>query len=109
MREIATQLNAQTDLCLAIPDEDGEPEELLEGTLAPPPAHLPTLIAMLPTLNRPSIVILDAFDSFASHARQALLYCLLDSVQSCRAGGGRHGLAVVGLSTRIVSVTISTK
>lgn len=48
------------------------------------------------------IVVLDAFDLFAEHARQALLYCLLDTVQSCRAGQGSRGLAVVGVTSRIV-------
>jgi len=55
------------------------------------------------TLPRPTIVVLDAFDLFTSHARQALLYCLLDTVQSCRAGEGRKGVAVVGITTRVVS------
>lgn len=55
------------------------------------------------SLPRPTIVILDAFDLFTTHARQALLYCLLDTVQSCRAGEGRKGVAVVGVTTRVVS------
>ena len=55
------------------------------------------------TLPRPTIVVLDAFDLFTSHARQALLYCLLDTVQSCRAGEGRKGVAVIGITTRVVS------
>lgn len=53
---------------------------------------------------KPVVVVLDGFDLFAEHARQALLYCLLDTVQSCRAGEGSRGLAVVGVTSRIVSL-----
>lgn len=60
-------------------------------TALPPAAHLPALIGILPTLARPTIVVLDAFDLFALHPRQSLLYCLLDTVQSCRAGGSGNG------------------
>lgn len=56
------------------------------------------------TLSRPTIVIVEAFDLFTNHARQALLYCLLDTVQSCRAGEGRKGVAVVGVTSRVVSL-----
>ncbi len=55
------------------------------------------------SLPRPTIVILDTFDLFMGHARQALLYCLLDTVQSCRAGQDRNGVAVIGVTSRVVS------
>lgn len=81
----------------------------------PPHTRLSSLISALPTLSRPVVVVLDAFEMFTSHARQALLYCLLDTVQSCRASGtgaeaGKSakvkakvlgGLAVVGLTPRV--------
>ena len=51
-----------------------------------PSSHLPGLISALPALGRPVVVVLDGFDGFAAHARQALLYCLFDTVQSCRGG-----------------------
>lgn len=66
------------------------------------------MIATLATLSRPTIVILESFDLFAQHARQALLYCLLDTAQSCHANNtassskspGAGGLAVVGITSR---------
>lgn len=68
------------------------------------------MISTLTTLPRPTIVVLESFDLFAGHARQALLYCLLDTVQSCHAhtsGGastssnaGAGGIAVIGVTTR---------
>ena len=65
--------------------DEGEEEGALDGNILVP-AHLPSIIGALPCLGRPVIIILDAFDGFAGHARQALLYCLLDTVQSCRGG-----------------------
>lgn len=64
---------------------------------------------MLPTLARPTILVLDAFDLFALHARQSLLYCLLDTVQSCRAVAGNRGIAVVGVTTRVETINILEK
>lgn len=75
----------------------------------PPPSHLLALIAMLPTLARPTVLVLDAFDLFALHARQSLLYCLLDTVQSCRAVTGSKGIAVVGVTTRVETINILEK
>jgi origin recognition complex subunit 4 len=90
----------------------------------PPTAHLPSLIATLPTLGRPVILLLDAFDLFALHPRQALLYCLLDTVQHSQAGAmGAHlsglaetseakawsGLAVVGSTTRVDTLELLEK
>ena len=75
----------------------------------PPPSHLLALIQMLPTLARPTILVLDAFDLFALHARQSLLYCLLDTVQSCRAVAGNKGIAVIGITTRVETINILEK
>lgn len=107
MREVAYQLTHQTGVTFNIPtDEDGHeqanqaaepgPDEQVDFT--PPAAYLPALISQLTSLKRPVIVVLDAFDLFVAHPRQALLYCLLDTAQSCRAGDGRNGLLVVGAS-----------
>lgn len=50
--------------------------------------------------SKPLIFILDDFDRFAERdERQSFLYCLLDIVQSKRRKGG---MAVVGVSTRVV-------
>lgn len=78
-------------------------DEILLIAAQPPPSQMSSLVTTMGTLSRPTIVVLDAFDLFTAHARQALLYCLLDTVQSCRAGQGRKGVAVVGVTTRVVS------
>ncbi|KIJ56687.1 hypothetical protein M422DRAFT_62634 [Sphaerobolus stellatus SS14] len=89
MREIARQVQEQIGPTTLM-GEEGSMEEEDENDLADmnllAPAHLPSIIGALPCLGRPVIIILDAFDGFAGHARQALLYCLLDTVQSCRGG-----------------------
>jgi hypothetical protein len=115
MREIAYQLNHQTGSSFAVPEDDvedmtpGGEEEDIQYNFAPPAAYLPTLISQLPTLSRPVLVLLDAFDLFIQHPRQALLYCLLDTVQSCRAGPGRNGLLVVGMTTKVNCINLLEK
>lgn len=69
----------------------------------PPQSHQASLVTTMSSLPRPTIVIVDDFDLFAMHARQALLYCLLDTVQQCSAGEGKKGVAVIGVTTRVVS------
>ncbi len=75
----------------------------------PPSSYLPTLISALPTLTRPTVLILESFDLFAIHGRQALLYCLLDTVQSCRAGKDSSGIAVIGVTTRVDTINLLEK
>jgi hypothetical protein len=66
-------------------------------------SYAETLAYLLATLRRPDrtvaplVVILNEFDQFANHGRQALLYNMLDTVQS-------HGspLAVIGITCRLV-------
>ncbi|KII95171.1 hypothetical protein PLICRDRAFT_169848 [Plicaturopsis crispa FD-325 SS-3] len=112
MREIARQLSNQTGTSyLTDEDDEAEAEEanpFVENTpnlSMPPPSHLPALISVLPTLSRPTVVVLDAFDLFAEHPRQSLLYCLLDTVQSCRGSG----LAVIGVTTRVDTINLLEK
>ena len=129
LREIATQLLLQTGTSLfmdsdaVVPSptaaDDNEnpfidPPEVAHQTLAepmriPPFSQLHVLIPMLLTLNRPVIVILDAFDLFALHPRQSLLYCLFDAVQSCRATPENRGIAVIGLTSRIDTINLLEK
>ncbi|KAG8904363.1 hypothetical protein FRB99_001864 [Tulasnella sp. 403] len=111
MREMARQLVRQTGASYTLPveDETGASTSMPVSAEMIPPTHLPSLISTLVTLPRPTIVVLDAFDLFALHPRQALLYCLLDTVQACHAhsnrAGGRgttaSGIAVIGVTTRI--------
>jgi origin recognition complex subunit 4 len=75
----------------------------------PPSSYLPTLISALPTLARPTVLVLESFDLFAIHGRQALLYCLLDTVQSCRAGKDSSGIAVIGVTTRVDTINLLEK
>ncbi|TFK98588.1 origin recognition complex subunit 4 C-terminus-domain-containing protein [Pterulicium gracile] len=110
------------DLLVDDNEEDDEPNPFLSPDRASssssypvlptalPPAHrISSLISTLPSLPRPTIVILDALDLFALHTRQALLYCLFDMVQTSRPGGGRKGVAVVGVTTRVDVVTLFEK
>lgn len=53
--------------------------------------------------------MLESFDLFAIHGRQALLYCLLDTVQSCRAGKDSRGIAVIGITTRVDTINLLEK
>ncbi|KAI0053529.1 hypothetical protein FA95DRAFT_1632062, partial [Auriscalpium vulgare] len=115
LREIASQLAQQTGHSYDLEtspgeDEDDNPFTSVDPSIPlPPPSHLPTLISSLPSLARPSIVILEAFDLFALHGRQALLYCLLDTAQSCRASNSSKGIAVVGVTTRVDTVNLLEK
>lgn len=123
MREIAYQLGQQTGQSFSQPDEgdiydeqndnpflDRPNSETIQiGMELPPSSHLPALISVIPTLSRPTIIILDAFDLFALHPRQALLYCLLDTVQGCRTSMSNKGLAVVGLTSRIDAINLLEK
>jgi len=117
IREIAWQLSHQTGKRIAIDDEeegdnpDANEEEMDQQDVAslPPPAYLPSLISTLPSQPKPVVVILDAFDEFALHGRQALLYCLLDTTQSCRVGSGLNGLAVIGVTNRVDTINLLEK
>jgi len=119
MREIAYQLNQQASSTFLpdvpdITDEDENPfivsePEALAGLDSIPTAHLHALISCIPTLPRPTIVVLDAFDLFTLHPRQSLLYSLLDTVQSLRQGAENKGLAVVGLTTRMDTINMLEK
>ncbi|KAJ3555828.1 hypothetical protein NM688_g2361 [Phlebia brevispora] len=121
VREIARQLAEQTGKSL-LPSEDAEagvaeeeenpfldtpPEDNVFAL--PPPAHLLALISMIPTLPRSTVIVIDAIDLFALHARQALLYCLFDTAQSCRAGTGTKGIAIVGVTSRIDTINMLEK
>ena len=75
----------------------------------PPSSQLHTLIPMLSTLDRPVIVVLDAFDLFALHPRQSLLYCLLDTVQNCCASSRNRGIAVIGITNRVDTIQLLEK
>ncbi|KAL6309532.1 origin recognition complex subunit 4 C-terminus-domain-containing protein, partial [Sparassis latifolia] len=118
IREIARQLASQTGNSLlpadAEKDADEDPEnpfiDTADTTITlPPPAHLLALISVIPTLSRPTVIIIDAFDLFATHARQSLLYCLLDTVQSCRASKANKGVAVIGVTTRVDTINLLEK
>jgi len=125
MREIAYQLGQQTGRSFLQVDNDDDDSFIEQdenpffdrqesqsgaiGLALPPSSHLPALISAITTLSRPTIVVLDAFDLFALHPRQALLYCLLDTVQGCRTNMDNKGLAVVGITTRIDTINLLEK
>ena len=112
LREIARQVVEQTGskAFQNVEDDDNPFDDDGIDMLPPPPSHLPSLIAALPSLSRPVVVVLDAFNIFTEQPRQALLYCLLDTVQSCRASStSQKGLAVIGVTTRLDVVNFLEK
>ncbi|KAF7344489.1 AAA domain-containing protein [Mycena sanguinolenta] len=105
MREIAYQLSQQTGKSfLAAADDDGvagtedadeEPNPFLEtpnpvSMTLPSSTHLPALISLLPSLSRPTIILLDAFDL-------------------CQAKPGNKGITVIGMTTRVDTVNLLEK
>jgi len=102
-------LTQQTGNTFLSENEDVSEGEEEDPISLPPPAHLPSLISVLPSQPRPVVVILDAFDCFALHGRQALLYCLLDTAQSCRVGEGNNGIAVIGVTSRVDTINLLEK
>lgn len=89
--------------------DDSNAESGYSTMSLPPSSHLHSLIPALLTLKRPVIVILDAFDLFALHSRQSLLYCLLDTVQNCRASSESRGIAVIGVTSRLDTIQLLEK
>ncbi|BEI81172.1 hypothetical protein CcaverHIS002_0203320 [Cutaneotrichosporon cavernicola] len=97
----------------AAEDED-EPTDADAGDAAYAPTTLPShLLALLTTPSpRAIIIVIDEFDLFTEHARQALLYCLLDVVQSVQTGPVERtprGLAVIGLTARVDTLLLLEK
>lgn len=92
--------------------EDEDEEEETAGDFAPTtlPSHLLALLTQ--PSPRAIIVIIDEFDLFTEHARQALLYCLLDVVQSVQTGPvettGR-GIAIIGVTSRVDTLLLLEK
>jgi len=110
LREISRQVAKQTQKAFGTELEDNVDEDELGQSLnSTPSSHLPSLISSLPTLGRPTILVMDSFDLFAEHGRQALLYCLLDTAQSCRAGTSTKGIAVVGVTSRVDTINVLEK
>lgn len=68
------------------------------STLAATLAHILQLLSTHTLGKRPLVLVLDQFEQFAQRPRQALLYCLLDAVQS---SSYAPGLVVIGTSTRV--------
>lgn len=108
LREMARQIRAQGGTVTSLDalqlqvdenGEGGESTEHPEHTIDIGQSTLTALLTLLAASALPIVVVLDEFDLFAAHARQALLYCLLDCAQG---GRRRGGLAVVGTTCRFV-------
>ncbi|WWC64824.1 uncharacterized protein I303_107438 [Kwoniella dejecticola CBS 10117] len=87
-------------------DENNE-EEYAPTTL---PSHLLALLTQ--PSPRAIIIVIEEFDLFTEHARQALLYCLLDVVQSIKTGpveSTGRGVAVLGVTTRVDTLLLLEK
>ncbi|WVQ77021.1 hypothetical protein IAR50_006700 [Cryptococcus sp. DSM 104548] len=88
-------------------DDQGDNEEYAPTTL---PSHLLALLTA--PSPRAIIIVIKEFDLFTEHARQALLYCLFDVVQSVRSGPvgtTPRGLAVLGITPRIDTLLLLEK
>lgn len=87
--------------------DDDDDEDYAPTTL---PSHLLALLTA--PSPRAIIIILEEFDLFTEHARQALLYCLFDVVQSVKTGPTEstpRGIAVLGLTTRVDTLLLLEK
>ncbi|OWT36056.1 origin recognition complex subunit 4 [Cryptococcus neoformans Bt1] len=87
--------------------DDDDDEDYAPTTL---PSHLLALLTA--PSPRAIIIILEEFDLFTEHARQALLYCLFDVVQSVKTGpigSTPRGIAVLGLTTRVDTLLLLEK
>lgn len=95
-------------------EKEGAEAEGDTGDATYAPTTLPSHLLALLTQPSPRsiIVILDEFDLFTEHARQALLYCLLDVVQSVQTGPVEttpRGLAVIGITSRVDTLLLLEK
>ncbi|TIB09034.1 hypothetical protein E3P77_02782 [Wallemia ichthyophaga] len=115
LREMARQIRAQGGTVTSLDalqlqvdesGEGGESTEHPEHTIDIGQSTLTALLTLLAASALPIVVVLDEFDLFAAHARQALLYCLLDCAQG---GRRRGGLAVVGTTCRFDAVDMLEK
>lgn len=92
--------------------DDNEEDLDAESDIAPTtlPSHLLALLTQ--PSPRAIIVIIEEFDLFTEHARQALLYCLLDVVQSVQTGSVEttpRGVAVIGVTSRVDTLLLLEK
>lgn len=98
LREMARQIRNQGGTVTSLDALDGE-----DSTIDIAQNTLTALLTLLAASALPIVVVLNEFDLFATHARQALLYCLLDCAQG---GQRRGGLAVIGTTCRFVGVML---
>ncbi|GHJ83987.1 hypothetical protein NliqN6_0389 [Naganishia liquefaciens] len=112
IREMGRQISlGQGEKPIEDDDQDEDAVQAAE-TLAPTtlPAHL--LAHLTAPSPRAIVVIMENFDLFTTHARQALLYCLLDVVQGVRTGpvaSTGRGVAVIGVTSRMDTTLLLEK
>ncbi|TIC22300.1 origin recognition complex, subunit 4 [Wallemia mellicola] len=101
LREMARQIRNRggTVSSLDALDKEDHLIDISQSTLT-------ALLTLLSASALPIVVILNEFDLFATHARQALLYCLLDCAQG---GQRRGGLAVIGTTCRYDAIDMLEK
>lgn len=90
-------------------DEDDAKAALGTAVLSSLSSTTSSILSLLASTNAkaaPLIITLDHFDLLTTRPRQALLYCLLDAVQS---GTYKPGLAVVGMTRRVDTVDLLEK
>ncbi|KAJ9103965.1 hypothetical protein QFC21_002428 [Naganishia friedmannii] len=95
-------------------EEDDETEDAVQAAENTAPTTLPAhLLAHLTApSSRAIVIVIENFDLFTNHARQALLYCLLDVVQGVRTGpvaATGRGVAVIGVTSRMDTTLLLEK
>ncbi|WVN89164.1 uncharacterized protein L203_104380 [Cryptococcus depauperatus CBS 7841] len=111
IREMGRQISL-AEGCAYDATEDGEGVESVDEEYAPTtlPSHLLALLTA--PSARAVIVVIEEFDLFTEHARQTLLYCLFDVVQSVKTGPTEstpRGIAVIGVTTRTDTLLLLEK
>ncbi|WVQ82514.1 hypothetical protein IAT38_004643 [Cryptococcus sp. DSM 104549] len=112
IREMGRQIAQAEGKAVHVDDDGGD--EVLGDDEEYAPTVLPSHLLALLTAPSPRaiIIILEEFDLFTEHARQALLYCLFDVVQSIKTGSvestGR-GVAVIGVTSRVDTLLLLEK
>ncbi|ORX39453.1 origin recognition complex subunit 4 C-terminus-domain-containing protein [Kockovaella imperatae] len=112
IREIGRQIAEAEGISIANHDDDEAVDGADDQEYAPTtlPSHLLALLTA--PSPRAIIIVIEEFDMFTEHARQALLYCLLDVVQSIKTGDVKttgRGVAVIGVTCRVDTLLLLEK
>ena len=107
-REDILTIKAAANTSLKFSHSEGTPSKFWSMT------QLSSFISTLSRFSRPLFIVLDAFDNFTLHPRQALLYCLFDAAQSGRCPSSRTssnpvGFGVIGMTSKVDVINVLEK